>query len=121
MSFVLFVSSVLASLGLCDNQIGVEGAKAIAAALRVNGALTSIGEGALSLRRNPLGDEGGGALLLSGCGDSHSVASACEFGFSGPSPIQLTNSSRSQRWHTKQPLSFIKKSLAMQRVQISPG
>jgi hypothetical protein len=67
------------------------------------------------------GDEGGGALLLSGCGDSHSVASACEFGFSGPSPIQLTNSSRSQRWHTKQPLSFIKKSLAMQRVQISPG
>ena len=37
------LNSVLTDLNLEDNEIGVEGAKAIADALRVNGALTEVG------------------------------------------------------------------------------
>jgi len=44
---------VLTALNLNDNRIGIEGAKALAAALRVNRVLKNI-----NLRYNSLGDEG---------------------------------------------------------------
>jgi hypothetical protein len=47
------VSSVLTDLNLEDNEIGVEGGKAIAKALHVNSALTS-----LDVRWNNLGERG---------------------------------------------------------------
>ena len=48
---------VLTNLVLRHNNIGDEGAKALAAALRVNEVLTSI-----DLRNNSLGDEGKGVI-----------------------------------------------------------
>lgn len=52
----LRVNGALTSLNLERNKIGPEGGKAISEALRVNGALTSLNVG------NPLGDEAKAAL-----------------------------------------------------------
>ena len=51
--FLRFSAGVLTDLVLWDNNIGDEGAKALASALRVNGVLKT-----LDLRYNEIGDEG---------------------------------------------------------------
>ena len=68
----------LTSLDLRVNKLGPEGAKALAPGLRNNSSLTSIGEGGLDLRNNLLGDEGWSAIIGAVCGSSVSMISSID-------------------------------------------
>ena len=80
------VSGALTDLNLRSNQIGVEGAEAIADALRVNGALTFIGEGGLNLKSNSLGDQGWGAIISAVCASKVSKISSIDASDEGIGP-----------------------------------
>ena len=54
-------------LGLTNNQIGPEGARAVAAMAAVVASITHIGAGGIDLRSNNLGDEGWGAIFAGVC------------------------------------------------------
>ena len=68
----------LTSLDLRVNKLGPEGAKALAPGLSNNSSLTSIGEGGLDLRNNLLGDEGWSAIIGAVCGSSVSMISSID-------------------------------------------
>ena len=65
-------------LDLQYNQIGPNGAKAIAALCAVRGSLTAIGEGGLNPKYNRLGDEGWGAIFTGVCSNKDSKISSID-------------------------------------------
>jgi len=72
----------LTSINLARNMLGLEGAKALAPALRDSPSITSIGKDGLNLRDNRLGNEGWGAIFAAVCSSEASkitsIDASCE-------------------------------------------
>ena len=65
-------------LDLGGNELGPEGAKALAPALAASGSLTSISKGGLNLKNNSLGDKGWGAIFAGVCSSKESKISSID-------------------------------------------
>ena len=63
---------------LSDNELGDEGAKALAPAIRDSRSLTSIGKDGIHLKDNQLGDEGWGAIFTGVCSKKDSKISSID-------------------------------------------
>ena len=61
------VKTLLTSINLRLNNLGSEGAKALAPAIRDSPSVTSVGKDGLNLKNNSLGAEGWGAILTAVC------------------------------------------------------
>ena len=70
--------SKVEELDLRGNEIGPNGAKAIAALCSVAAVMTAIGEGGLNLKYNDLGDEGWGAIFTGVCSNKDSKISSID-------------------------------------------
>ena len=75
-----------AQIDLRRNEIGAEGAKLLADALRVNASITSIGEGGLDLCGNGIGGAGCAAIIAAVCSNKESKVHSIDFPSYGIGP-----------------------------------
>ena len=73
-------------LDLSWNQLGPEGAAALAPAIAVCASITHIGEGGLDLTGNELGDEGWGAIFAGVCSSEASKVASIDASGKGIGP-----------------------------------
>ena len=80
-------SDALTSINLSDNMLGPEGAKALAPAIHDSSSMTSVGKDGLNLKHNSLGDAGWGEVFEAVCSSKASKISSVDASNEGIGPM----------------------------------